>query len=75
MLNKLNDGKQLPKISSTITQHEFIIGMRKWKERTSTSPSSRHLGHYRVLGLSETREKENDIQPNTIKNPMGYRFF
>jgi hypothetical protein len=28
---------------------DFSKGSRKWAEGTSTSPSGRHLGHYRCL--------------------------
>ena len=33
----------------TITMTEFINRLRKWKESTTTSPSRRHLGHYKSL--------------------------
>lgn len=33
----------------TITMSQLIRRLRKWKERTSTSPSGRHLGHYKSL--------------------------
>ena len=32
-----------------ITLHEFVRRLRRWKETTSTSPSRRHLGHYKSL--------------------------
>ena len=49
ILTKLNDGQQLHKISTNILQQNFMQGMKKWKESTSTSPSGRH----QVLGFSE----------------------
>jgi hypothetical protein len=36
-------------ISSRITLQDFIGAIKAWKERTSTSPSGRHLGHYKLL--------------------------
>ena len=33
----------------TITMHELIKRLRRWKESTTTSPSRRHLGHYKSL--------------------------
>ena len=33
----------------TITMHELIRRFRRWKESTTTSPSRRHLGHYKAL--------------------------
>jgi hypothetical protein len=36
-------------INSEITGEDVLRGFRGWKERTSTSPSGRHLGHYKAL--------------------------
>jgi hypothetical protein len=33
------------KINCEILEDDFILGFRKWKESTSTSPSGWHLGH------------------------------
>jgi hypothetical protein len=35
------------RIPYTITKEDVKQGFKKWKERTSTSPSGRHLGHYK----------------------------
>ena len=35
-------------ISSTISHDNFCATVKSWKETTSTSPSGRHLGHYKV---------------------------
>jgi hypothetical protein len=40
-------------IKSTITVDEFKSNVKKWKECTSTSPSGRHLGHYRTAILDD----------------------
>jgi hypothetical protein len=40
---------QLDSISTRLTLDEFIGKIRVWRESTSTSPSSRHLGHYKAL--------------------------
>ena len=34
--------------SATITYEDFRKKMQKWRESTSTSPSGRHLGHYKA---------------------------
>ena len=34
-----------------ITEDDFRKGMKEWKETTFTSPSNRHLGHYKVARL------------------------
>jgi hypothetical protein len=49
LLEHLADTNNLPTINQDITFEEFFTGMRKWNERTTTSPSGRHLGHYKVL--------------------------
>jgi hypothetical protein len=36
-------------LSGTITTQDFIGKLKTWDERTSTSPSGWHLGHYHVL--------------------------
>ncbi|KAI2506261.1 hypothetical protein MHU86_8196 [Fragilaria crotonensis] len=36
-------------IPTEISSDEVIRGFTGWKEQTSTSPSGRHLGHYRAL--------------------------
>jgi hypothetical protein len=46
IFKKLGDGNKLPLLEEEITFEEFIAGFKKWKEKTTTSPSGRHLGHY-----------------------------
>jgi hypothetical protein len=41
-------------ISTSITSEDVIKGFRKWKESTATSPSGRHLGHYKAIIQNET---------------------
>ena len=41
--------KQKGEISSDITDDDVVHGFKGWKECTSTSPSGRHLGHYKAL--------------------------
>lgn len=40
--------ESVPTISSIISLENFKTTVKKWKESTSTSPSGRHLGHYKV---------------------------
>ena len=42
----------------TISLKEFKQGYNKWKERTTTSPPRRHLGHYYALLAHDGEEKE-----------------
>jgi hypothetical protein len=39
-------------ISSFITIAHFTKAVKEWKETTSTSPSGRHLGHYKTALLN-----------------------
>ena len=38
-----------PPITTTITEEEVKQCFKSWKEATSTSPSGRHLGHYKAI--------------------------
>ena len=35
--------------ASIITEDDIKKGFKSWKESTTTSPSGRHLGHYKAL--------------------------
>ncbi|KAI2505799.1 hypothetical protein MHU86_8661 [Fragilaria crotonensis] len=41
--------KENKAISININEDDVSYGFKKWKETTSTSPSGRHLGHYKAL--------------------------
>jgi hypothetical protein len=49
----------IKQISDTITFEEFCAGFRVWNERTTTSPSNRHLGHYKLLLRLPVVDKAN----------------
>jgi hypothetical protein len=38
-----------PPISTAISEDDLVKGFGRWKEHTSTSPSGRHLGHYKAI--------------------------
>ena len=44
----------------------------KWKERTITSPSGRHLRHYKVLIVSDGEEKNKELQVFSHKMLSAY---
>jgi hypothetical protein len=46
--------KDTPQITTEISQEDVQKGFSKWKERTSKSPSGRHLGHYKALIQNKT---------------------
>jgi hypothetical protein len=43
---------QLDTIATKITMEDFLGKIRVWREGTSTSPSGRHLGHYKTPAAS-----------------------
>ena len=38
-----------PPISTTLSEADVSKGFKRWRESTTTSPSGRHLGHYKAL--------------------------
>ncbi len=44
----------------------LLLGIRKWPERTTMSPSGRHLGIYKLLGKHVVEKKQNN---NTNPEP------
>ena len=62
LLNNMKKVTDEEKSSSLITIEDFDSRMRKWRESTSTSPSGRHLGHYKVLVATPDRSlQENEF--------------
>ena len=49
LLERPLPGAKSAKISSCISMDDFTSAIHAWKERTSTSPSGHHLGHYKLL--------------------------
>ena len=47
--NKSKTDLELEEIDTVITPDQFISAIKIWKEQTSTSPSGRHLGHYKTI--------------------------
>ena len=43
-----------------ITKNAFKAKMKKWQESTSTSPSGRHLGHYKALFVPVDRSLDEE---------------
>jgi hypothetical protein len=46
-------------LSGTISREEFMGKIKNWEERTSTSPSGWHLGHYHILWRSHGLKDEH----------------
>jgi hypothetical protein len=49
IIQLLSNKKELKTIDDIITINDMKRGFQAWRESTSTSPSGRHLGHYKVL--------------------------
>jgi hypothetical protein len=46
--DSIKNEKDTGRISTVISESDVRYGFSKWKETTSTSPSGRHLGHYKA---------------------------
>jgi hypothetical protein len=55
---------QTKSIDSTLSFEDFKSGLHSWDEQTTTSPSGRHLGHYKVLLID--MEDPEDVTPTII---------
>jgi hypothetical protein len=56
-------------IPSEISFEEFKQALMKWNKMTTTSPSGRHLGHYKLLlrlSVFETKESTINISQKTM---------
>ena len=49
LINHCRSVIPIDKLPALITEAEFISRFKTWNERTSTSPSGLHLGHYKAL--------------------------
>jgi hypothetical protein len=57
------------KISNS--KEQYISSVKGWKEATSTSPSGRHLGHYRTAILDDDLVH---LHPQLLNLPFQYGF-
>jgi hypothetical protein len=61
-------------VSSRISPANFISAIKLWNEKTSTSPSGRHIGHYKLL-VKTFKDKNakpdiRDVLAGEILQPM-----
>ena len=70
ILKKIAENPCLDQIDTEVTTQELKNLFKKWKERTSTSPSGCHLGHWHALqapdGKDPTAEGYEDIGENIM---------
>jgi hypothetical protein len=60
ILKMLGEKRNIPKIPADISFDEYIKAFDKWRERTTTSPSGHHLGHYKILLKLSVMDEENE---------------
>ena len=62
--------KQGLQIPTSVTESDLSTGFSKWRESTSTSPSGRHLGHYRSIILPRPNNTPLSILTSLINIPI-----
>jgi exonuclease III len=60
ILEKLMDGNNNNMVNISFSFNDFCSALQHWDEKTTTSPSGRHLGHYRVL-LPALQDKNTTV--------------
>ena len=58
-------------ISTIISPEDFVLTVKAWKETTSTSPSGRHLGHYRTAILDD---QVTQLDTTLLNLPIAHGF-
>jgi Reverse transcriptase (RNA-dependent DNA polymerase) len=69
IITELQGEKKLDDMPNDITFEEFKAALIRWNERTTTSPSGRHLGHYKLLTrlpVFETPSSTINISQNIL---------
>jgi hypothetical protein len=61
----------VPSVETVITTKDFVDSIKAWKEKTSTSPSGRHLGHYRTAILDKDLVS---LHTDLLNLPITYGF-
>jgi hypothetical protein len=60
LLNLLSNKNKLDPIDDNLDFGSFRSALWKWSESTTTSPSGRHLGHYKCLFANDHYEYTDD---------------
>ncbi len=72
-IDRLQLEDKIPKIETTISMKDFTTGIKRWKERTTTSPSGWHLGHlYVLLALDGSLTRRLMVNPRKISRTRFY---
>ena len=62
----------IKKVKNKISLDEMKYAFTKWKERTTTSPSGRHLGHYKALTVSDGEDLNEGLKAFSLKMLSAY---
>ena len=62
----------IKKVKNKISLDEMIYAFTKCKEQTTTSSSGRHLGHYKVLTVSDGEDKNEDLKALSLEMLSAY---
>ncbi len=57
ILHEMRQQTEEPMPFVDLTDEDLLQGIKKWPEKTSTSPSGRHLGHYKALSAPVRDDK------------------
>jgi hypothetical protein len=60
------------KIDCKISVEDFLSGIKGWKESTSTSPSGRHLGHYKVIVTDPDLKKQDPEKSHLCERETNF---
>jgi hypothetical protein len=60
ILRKIAENPPAEEISTEVSEDEMTTMYKKWKERTSTSPSGCHLGHWHALFTPDGDDKRKE---------------
>jgi hypothetical protein len=73
-MTRVTEADETPKF---LTMKEFTGKFKVWREATSTSPSGRHLGHYKALVACIDRSLDDDKrkQYKTYQETISGCFF
>jgi Reverse transcriptase (RNA-dependent DNA polymerase) len=69
ILERLTKSTILNTIKPNLSFEEFRAALHNWNEKTSTSPSGRHLGHYKCL-LLDVQDAEETV--NKTESPETF---
>lgn len=70
VIEHFQSATEMDKLASTITRKAMMDKYKFWPETTSTSPSGRHLGHYRALLPALRLKSKANAELNTKRQEL-----